>query len=357
MQKLDFSEKYEILKKILKNIDGKILIFSHYDFDGISSAIVFSEILEKYDLKYKKDFDVHFARDNEHKILDTENKTSFDKYKYIFFLDYSLTNYDYLKDKTIFVIDHHKVNNNIDNIINPALYIESRYLPSNSAIVYDFYYYLFNENLFLKKIAGLGAISDFMIFGSLPYLHTNDKDLDFFMNNSELIKPMALEITQLEEKIYNQKGLEINIFEKLFLKKDIKEILYFTDDEINLIIKIKEKELKKTYKYLQKLNIDENKKLLILELEFEDKELKKYLLNVLEFLYSDYIKIIYMRSNHLCSINLRSPNLDLTKLLESLKKDFPNLNGGGHPFASGCALPNEQVELFLKKIQELIYKS
>ena len=129
--KLDFSEKYSKLKDRLQNLSGKSLIFAHYDFDGISSAIIFSKILEKFKKEYKKDFFVKFGRDSEHRLLeDKKNLELFSDYENIFFLDFCQTTFEGLENKNLWVFDHHSVGEKKDFIINPAWDVSPEYLPN-----------------------------------------------------------------------------------------------------------------------------------------------------------------------------------------------------------------------------------
>lgn len=345
----NYKEEYSNLKDRIQYLKGKTLIFAHYDLDGITSAIVFSKILEKHNLKYKKDYFLKFGRDSEHSI--SENKELVQElldYDNIILLDFSLTDYSLLKNKNILGIDHHNVDCK-EFLFNPSKELSAKELPSASALVYDFYYFLYGENKNMKKIAALGAISDFMIYGSLPFLHTNTEDSDLFMNNSQLIKPILLEITQRFEELYSSKGFEIKIFENI-KNKGIDGLFYFTNKEINKIKEVIEKELSLTYDYLSKAKIYEDKKLIILELDYKDKNLKKHILNVLEFTHSRYTKIVYIKRKDFSSFSLRSPNKDLTKILNEIKKIMPSLNGGGHKFAAGCAINKNKTEKFLETL-------
>ena len=350
--KIDFSEKYSLLKKRLDNLSGKTLIFAHYDFDGISSAVIFARILENYNQKYNKDYFVKFGRDSEHKLLeDKANLELFSEYSNIFFLDFCQTTFEGLENKNLWVFDHHTVGEKRNFIINPAWDVSPEYLPSTSAIVYDFYFYLFEKNNELKRIAALGAISDFMIFASINYLHTHSRDTDIFMNNSHLIKPMTMEIVLKLEKLYSKKGNDLKIFENL-LKNGLRSIFCFSEDQKEVIVETTNLELTKTNYYLEKVILNEDKKCLTLDLAYEDKELKKYIINVLEMIYPEYTKIVYTKRHDFTAFILRSQKKDLTKILKIIKTQMPCLNGGGHPFASGCAIDKKDTEKFL----DLFYK-
>lgn len=350
--KIDFSEKYSKLKKKLSTISGKTLIFAHYDFDGISSAIVFAKILENYNQEYNKDYFVIFGRDSEHRLLeDKKNLELFSEYENIFFLDFCQTTFEGLENKNLWVFDHHLMGEDKEFIINPAWAVSPEYLPSTSALVYDFYYYLFGKENELKRIAALGAISDFMIFASTNYLHTHTRDTDIFMNNSHLIKPMTMEIVLKLEKLYSKKGNDIHIFENL-LKNGLKSIFCFSEDQKQTILEITALELTKTKEYIENAQLNSEKKYLTIELSYQDKELKKYIINVLEVIYPEYTKIVYTKRHDFTAFILRSSRLDLTKVLRNIKKKMPSLNGGGHPFASGCAVEKKNTDEFLELLYE-----
>jgi single-stranded DNA-specific DHH superfamily exonuclease len=353
---VDFSKHFILVKNFLSTIKGKTLLIAHYDADGITSALIFSRILEKYNLNYGEDFFLSIARDsyrNEYNNNETINET-LKKYDNIILLDYCFDNYDKLSSKNIFVFDHHlSGEQNKDYIINPAWQVNPNELPAASAIVYNLYYYLFGEDKLLKKIAFIGAASDFMIYASLPYLYTNEKDDELFMSNSILIKPIIFDIFQNLQCIYEKEGEEDKLFEHLLTntKKDLSGFFYFNNEHVNRILDIERKELEYTKEILDSAIIDEQKKLIIINLPKDKKEIKKYVLNILEFMYSNYTKVICIERKTMFSCSLRSSNVKLLEFINKLKQELPGFNGGGHDFAAGCAGPLDKKDFILEQLR------
>jgi len=355
--KVDFSQKFELVKSFLQNIKGKTILVVHYDGDGLTSAIIFARILEKYNQEYKKDFFCIVVRDSYRSKYENSEETKkylvgFDN---IILLDYCFNSYADLEHKNIFVFDHHKSGQrDKPYIINPGWDVSAEELPSASAIIYDFYHYLFGQDKLLKLIAFIGASSDFMIYGSLPYLHTTTKDLDLFMSNSVLPKPIVFDICQNLQSIYEQNGLELNLFEHLLenTKTNLNGFFIFSPEHQKIIVKTKKEELKNIKNILENAEIDDTKKLIIVNLSPEQKALKKFVQNILEIMYSEYTKMTYIKREKMFSCSIRSPKIDLLKIINELKQEFPDFVGGGHSFAAGCAAPLEKRDLLIKKIKE-----
>lgn len=353
---VDFSKHYSLIKNFLSTIKGKTLLIAHYDADGITSALIFSRILERYKLVYNKDFFLSIARDSYRSEYNKNEEVVNDLQKYdnIILLDYCFDNYDKISNKNVFVFDHHlSGEQNKEFIVNPAWQIKPQELPSSSAIIYDLYYYLFGEDKLLKKIAFIGAASDFMIYASLPYLHTDNNDQDLFMSNSILIKPIIFDIFQNLQCVYEKEGEEDRLFEHLLqnTKKDVSGFFYFTKDHIKRILDIEKAELEYTKDILDSAIIDENKKLVLINLPKDKKEIKKYILNILEFMYSDYTKVICIERKTMFSCSLRSPNVKLLTFINELKTEIQGFNGGGHDFAAGCAGPLKKKEFIIAKLK------
>ena len=358
---VDFSKQYGLLKSFLSTIKGKTLLIAHYDADGITSALLFSRILEKYNQQYNKDFFITIARDSYRGDYNkkSETKTYIKSFDNIILLDYCFDCYDDLIDKTVFVFDHHKSGEqNKQFILNPALSVDSTDLPSSSAIVYDFYYYLFGPNRLLKKIAFIGAASDFMIYGSVNYLHTNTEDIDLFMSNSILLKPIIFDITQNLQCIYESHGEELKLFEHLLntTKTNLFGFFHYLPEHQQKILATEKEEFEHTKEILDCAEIDDKNKLIIINLNPKLKELKKYVLNILELMYADYTKIICIRRNKMFSCSLRSPCINLLEIINKLKHEITNFNGGGHSFAAGCAGPLTDEHKIIEEIKKQLSK-
>jgi len=142
-------------KKFLEYKDNGIVIVSHFDTDGISSAAIMVQALKKLDipftLKITKNLEEHFI-------------TNLPKEKTILFLDLASNSFDYIKEanlKKVFIIDHHEISKNIPEdieVLNPQLYQKEKI--SSSGLVYLFCKELDESNKKYAKLAVLGMVGD-----------------------------------------------------------------------------------------------------------------------------------------------------------------------------------------------------
>lgn len=147
-----------VANKFLEAISDKdILIVSHFDTDGITSATILIQTLKKMDKK----FSLKIV-----KRLEEETIFNLPKNKVIVFLDLasgSLNHLSKINLKDIFIIDHHEVFQAIPeniNILNPQL--NGKEEISSSSLVYLFCKQLNEETKELAKLAVLGMIGDSM---------------------------------------------------------------------------------------------------------------------------------------------------------------------------------------------------
>ncbi len=155
-----------LLKESIKNAVSKfleatkeksIVVVSHFDTDGISSAAIMIKALKKMDKK----FSVRIL-----KRLEKEFIYGLEKDKPVIFLDLASGMLDSIKDsgiKEVFLIDHHEIIQEIpDNvtIVNPMLYDKEAI--SSSGLTYLFCKEMNSENNALAKLAVLGMIGDLM---------------------------------------------------------------------------------------------------------------------------------------------------------------------------------------------------
>ncbi len=164
-----------ISKKFLeKTRDKEILVISHFDTDGITSAAIMIKTLKKLD----KLFSVKILKRIEENFISTLPKN-----KIILFLDLGSGNLNEIKEsglKDIFIVDHHEttqeVPENVD-IINPELYSKQKI--SASGLTYLFSKSIDPENKELAKLAILGMIGDNLEkeIGKLNYDILNDSEI------------------------------------------------------------------------------------------------------------------------------------------------------------------------------------
>jgi single-stranded-DNA-specific exonuclease len=147
-----------IANKFVEVISNReILIISHFDTDGITSATILVQTLKKLD----KRFSLRIV-----KRLEEETIPSLPKDKIIIFLDLASGSLNHIASaglKDVFIIDHHEIFQAVPegiSIINPQL--NGKEELSSSSFVYLFCRQINSENKELAKLAILGMIGDSM---------------------------------------------------------------------------------------------------------------------------------------------------------------------------------------------------
>jgi len=145
-------------KFIEKTLNEDILVISHFDTDGITSATILIQTLKKLD----KRFSVKIV-----KRLETETISTLPKDKVVIFLDLASSNLNEIAlagFKDAFIIDHHEIIQEVPeqiNIINPHLH-EVKEEISGAGLVYLFCKCLSEDTKDFAKLAILGMIGDSM---------------------------------------------------------------------------------------------------------------------------------------------------------------------------------------------------
>ena len=140
-----------------KSKDKEILIVSHFDTDGITSAAIMIQALKKLD----KIFSVKILKNLEEKFI-----YNLPENKLILFLDLASGSLDSISKsnlKDVFIIDHHEIVQRIpDNvfIINPELHNKQKI--SGSGLTYLFCKEMNQGNKEFAKLAVLGMIGDML---------------------------------------------------------------------------------------------------------------------------------------------------------------------------------------------------
>jgi single-stranded-DNA-specific exonuclease len=147
-----------IANKFIETIPNRdVLVISHFDTDGITSATIFAQTLKKLD----KRFSLRIV-----KRLEEETIPNLPKDKIIVFLDLASGSLEHIAKaglKDVFIIDHHEIFQAIPegiNIVNPQL--NGKEEISSSSLVYLFCRQINPENKELAKLAILGMIGDSM---------------------------------------------------------------------------------------------------------------------------------------------------------------------------------------------------
>lgn len=145
-------------KKFLEIPKGKeILVVSHFDTDGISSAAIMIQALKGLDRK----FSVKILKG-----LDKDFIYKLEKNRPVIFLDLASGVLDHIREaglKEVFIIDHHELVHEIPKnitMVNPMMQDEEKI--SSSGLTYLFCREINPENKKLAKLAVLGMIGDCM---------------------------------------------------------------------------------------------------------------------------------------------------------------------------------------------------
>jgi single-stranded-DNA-specific exonuclease len=152
---LDVEIKNLAEKFIVRSTDKEIVLISHYDTDGIASAVIMIYALRELDKK----FSVKII-----KSLEKEFISSLPKDKIIFFLDLasgSLNQIDESGIENVFIIDHHEITQKIPEkieLVNPEICGKEKI--SSSGLAYLFCRELTGNAKELAKFAVLGMIGD-----------------------------------------------------------------------------------------------------------------------------------------------------------------------------------------------------
>jgi len=134
-----------------------ILVVSHFDTDGISSATIATKSLRRMD----RSFSIEIV-----KSLERDFIMNLPKDKVILFLDLASSSFSHIIDANlsdVFILDHHEVVSDVPdsiNIVNPQLHDKEKL--SGAGVTYLFFKEIDEGNIDLAKLAVLGMIGDRM---------------------------------------------------------------------------------------------------------------------------------------------------------------------------------------------------
>ncbi len=145
-----------LAQKFLEKAGKPILLISHHDTDGITSAAIMTKALQRMD----KQFSVKIV-----KSLEKEHIAQLPKDYLLFFLDLASGALEEIKNHgaDAFILDHHEVPGNIPegvHIVNPHLY--EKELVSGAGLSYLFAKALNPENQDLAPLAVIGMVGDML---------------------------------------------------------------------------------------------------------------------------------------------------------------------------------------------------
>lgn len=154
---LEIEIEDKVQKFLEKSKEKEIQVISHFDTDGITSAVIMIKTLKKLDKK----FSVKIL-----KRIEEDTIKNLPKDKLIIFLDLasgSLNELSVSGIEDIFIIDHHEVIHEIPknvHIVNPELNGKEKI--SSSGLTYLFCRKIDSKNKELAKLAILGMIGDLL---------------------------------------------------------------------------------------------------------------------------------------------------------------------------------------------------
>jgi RecJ-like exonuclease len=235
----------DFAKKFLEKTEKKqILVVSHFDADGISSAAIFGRCLKKLD----KNFSMKIVKN-----LDKETVLQLPEDKVIVFLDLSSGNIEEisnLKNK-VFIIDHHEIilekelPENI-NILNPHLCPNKEEM-SGSCLTYLVSKELAKKDAEAANLAIIGLVGDIMEKKMGPMINSILKDADITLKKGLLLYPSTRPLNKTLEYCSNPfipgvTGDSLGVLNLLreasieFTKKGYKSLIELTDEEMQRLV-------------------------------------------------------------------------------------------------------------------------
>lgn len=322
----------ELVKRIKEALDSKnLFVIYHFDIDGCASASIFWRILEKE--KVHASF-CPATRGFEGIAMDKIEKVNPDK---IILLDYVPDGefHDFLKKYKTEIIDHHSYEERLEVFS----YFTSAKFEVGASLSY-----------LMHKAAEKFNIKDTLWLGRLGSFWDKCMEHTEFYYEGVYSKEMAEMLPfNLIVNLSQIKGSE-KMFELMNRHKDFRDAL---------------EDLKKMEDYQRAKEIFDSESK---EIEFSRKSYPDIFLNIYWIktrfkhmrIYVDYItylssgtKVFVLDENTRFKFSIRtSLKINLIEIINTLKKEYKNLRGGGHKQACGAMLMGEEVDEFLESFIE-----
>jgi len=233
----------EFAKKFLEKTERKsILVISHFDTDGITSAAIFGKCLKKLD----KNFSFKIV-----KSLDEQTISELPKTKVLVFLDLgsgSLEDISKLSNE-VFIIDHHEIQKEFNypeniNIINPHL-IPNCELISGSCVSYLVSKELAKKDTESANLAVVGMVGDIMERDIGRLVNEIIKDAGATIKKGLLLYPSTRPLNKALEYCSNPyiPGITGNSFGACDLLREAG--IEFTKNGYKSLIELEEEEMQK----------------------------------------------------------------------------------------------------------------
>jgi RecJ-like exonuclease len=235
----------EFADKFLERTKNKnIMLVSHFDTDGITSAAIFGKTLKKLD----KNFSFNIIKG-----LDKEFIEALPKNKVIVFLDLASGSIaDIIKSPNeIFIIDHHDIDMSYEipdniKIINPHLYPNGEKM-SGSCMTYLVSRELVKKDSNAADLAIIGMVGDLMESKVGPLVNSIIKDGEVTIRKGLLLYPSTRPLNKALEYCSNPyipgvTGNPMGALEILreanteFTKKGYKSLIELDEDEMKRLV-------------------------------------------------------------------------------------------------------------------------
>lgn len=173
----------ELAKKFLETGDKPVMVISHHDTDGITSASILAKALKRLD----KRFTLRIVKNLEKEFIETLPKDHV-----LFFLDLASSNLEEIKKlgTEAFILDHHEVPESIPDgvfIVNPHLH--EKELLSGAGLTYLFSKAISHDNMDLAPLAVIGMVGDMLDQNLSKLANTVLNDAEISVKKGLLIYP------------------------------------------------------------------------------------------------------------------------------------------------------------------------
>ncbi len=365
----DFLIAKKLIEKAIKN-NEKIIIYGDYDCDGImSTSIIYNAIKKKND--YKCGFYIPFREKDGYGIT-KENIDVFLNlnYKLFILVDNGITlkeNVEYIKEKgaKVIIIDHHEII--VEKEAKPDALIHWKYINeinknniSAGALSFLFSYVYLNEvDEYLLSLGAISIISDLM-----PLINFNHKIVKLALRaiNKNKFKEICLLMNKFkdinEEDIGSFLVPKVNSIGRIIKDNSLFNVVrYFLIDKtkdiyiyLNYINEVNEKrkELIVNFETNSSLNIDESLPYVLLKLDIEEG-----LLGLLANRFMDKFNkptFILSKTNHDTLKGSARTRFGFNVVSFLKENDDLLINYGGHEFAGGFELKEENLEKFKERL-------
>lgn len=227
-----------------KTKDKSIVVVSHFDCDGITSAAILCSTLKRLD----KNFSVNIV-----KSLDPEFIKNLPNDKVIVFLDLASGSLEEINNlnNLVYIVDHHEIRVNLNlkptiNILNPHLY-ENGELMSGACLTYLFSREINKKDQDLANLAVIGMVGDLMEKNVGALVNSIIKEADLTIKKGLLLYPSTRPLNKTLEYCSNPyiPGVTGNYVGALNLLREIdigfnrngyKSLVELTDEEMQKLV-------------------------------------------------------------------------------------------------------------------------